>query len=818
MTSSAVTNVVFGGREWRLSPECSLEGSLLTVTVPKGSERGMHAAITKVDLSPFEAKAFEATIRVCGNEVSTPPQSYNGVKFMFHFKDKISGTDQWPGAMLPTGTFGWRVGTVGRGEFVGAEGGTGELALGLQDSYGSVTFDLSTLEISEPRPKWPVTNLDHVAAYTPDVSARPRLRGVMSPAREMTEDDFKTLHSWGATLLRYQMIRSWHGVNTNQDLDEFGRWLDGKLDHFDSFVLPMANKYGIMVVLDMHVPPGGRDVLGDMHMFYEEKYASNFIETWRRIAKRFKGRKGIYGYDLINEPAQRLATMPGLDYWSLQVRAAEAIRSEDPLTPIVIESNNWDGPSTFSYLSPVKLTNVIYQVHMYAPMDFTHQWVLGMRQSTFAYPNAEKGWGPKFLRETMKPVLDFQRKHGARIYVGEFSAVCWAPGAENYIRDCIGMFEEYGWDWTYHAYREWAGWSVEHEGKDVGSLRSSPDNPRKRALLDGFKAKDTPAVPKIKVALYLDIGCKGGGVIHWARLLKSSPDVACDFIDAADVNAGKLSGYDVLVMPGGSGYDRYSQLGEEGFEKIRKYIREGGAYYGVCAGIALALNDPKRLRLIPYTREKTPPRGGFSGAVKLNARAEELLGIPAGTRYFRYHDGPLPAKGDPVPDSNYEVLATFDSHVMQKGKASTSMHGMPAVIYGHYGNGKVLVTVMHPEYYPSTHDVLGAGFKPLVGRPVTFAYPQKTVRPLRVAFYSGEIDRVGSTREVVEDALALDARPDVDVTYVSGEQISEGALDHADVLVIPGGKQKGMWKAAIPLVERFKSQGHPVCTTCKDVR
>ena len=42
-------------------------------------------------------------------------------------------------------------------------------------------------------------------------------------------------------------------------------------------------------------------------------------------------------------------------------------------------------------------------------------------------------------------------------------------------------------------------------------------------------------IPKIKVALYLDVGCKGGGVIHWAQLLKSSPDVACDFINAADV-------------------------------------------------------------------------------------------------------------------------------------------------------------------------------------------------------------------------------------------------------------------------------------------
>ena len=322
---------------------------------------------------------------------------------------------------------------------------------------------------------------------------------------------------------------------------------------------------------------------------------------------------------------------------------------------------------------------------------------------------------------------------------------------------------------------------------------------------------------KAKVALYLDKGCQGGGVIHLAQLLKSSPDVACDFLNAADVQAGKLAGYDVLVMPGGSGYDRYAQLGEEGFEKIRKYIREGGRYYGICAGIALALNDPKRLRLIPYTREKTPPRGGFSAAVKFNARAEELLGIPSGTRYFRYHDGPLPAKGEPVPDSEYEVLATFDSHVMQRGKSVNPMYGMPAVIYGRYGKGKVLVSVMHPEYFPSTHDVLGAGFKPLVGRPITFTCPKKSARPLRVAYYAGEIDRTGDARATVEDALALAERPDVDVTFVSGEQIAEGALDHADVLLIPGGRRDKMWQAACPLVERFAADGHRICSSGVDI-
>ncbi|MBR2838468.1 MAG: acetylxylan esterase [Kiritimatiellae bacterium] len=474
-------------REWRLSPECRLEGNILTVSVPKGKAGGLHAAITKVDLARFEQEGFEATVRVRGRDVTVPPQPYNGVKFMFHYRDKFNGADQWPGATLPTGSFDWRMASAGREKFVGAEGGAGELVLGLQDSSGTVSFDLSTLSITEPRPHWPVTNMDHVAAYTPDVAARPRMRGVMSPARDVNEDDFKTLKSWGATLLRFQIVRNWHGINTNQDLEEFDRWLDGRLDNFDKVALPMAEKYGINVVLDLHVPPGGREPSGDMNMFYDAKYADHFVKTWRRIARRFRGRRGLYGYDLINEPQQRLPAAPGLDYWSLQRRAAEAVRAEDPLTPIIIESNGWDSPTTFRYLSPLTLTNVIYQVHMYSPGDYTHQRVMKTRQWSVAYPNAEKGWNADFMRDVLKPVREFQLKHKALIYVGEFSAVAWAPGAENYLRDAIGIFEEYGWDWSYHAFREWSGWSVEHEGEDAGSLRPSPDNPRRRALLEGFR-------------------------------------------------------------------------------------------------------------------------------------------------------------------------------------------------------------------------------------------------------------------------------------------------------------------------------------------
>jgi endoglucanase len=27
----------------------------------------------------------------------------------------------------------------------------------------------------------------------------------------------------------------------------------------------------------------------------------------------------------------------------------------------------------------------------------------------------------------------------------------------------IGLFEEHEWDWSYHAFREWDGWSLEHD-------------------------------------------------------------------------------------------------------------------------------------------------------------------------------------------------------------------------------------------------------------------------------------------------------------------------------------------------------------------
>ena len=303
----------------------------------------------------------------------------------------------------------------------------------------------------------------------------------------MTEDDFRTLRDWGATLLRFQMTHCPPAAVTN--VPAWRTWLDGRLDHLERVILPLAGKYGMLVVVDLHGAPGGRKG-HDWRLFDDDVYFKALLDAWRDIATRFKGDRRIYGYDFANEPFQ---TRPHKrDYWQVQNACAEVIRAVDPDATLLVESNHMDAPYTFSYLSPLAMDNVIYEVHMYDPGTYTHQGVGPSDPLGQTYPGVladgevlDKEW----LRRRLEPVRAFQLKHRCRIYVGEFSAIAWAPGADAYIRDCIDLFEEYGWDWTYHAFREWEGWSVEYEGPNGRGLLPAADTPRKRALIEGLQRR-----------------------------------------------------------------------------------------------------------------------------------------------------------------------------------------------------------------------------------------------------------------------------------------------------------------------------------------
>ena len=426
------------------------------------------------------------------NDVSKPPHAYNGVKFMFHHI--APDGPHWQNENNVHGTFDWR-----RLMFSAPipEGVTEAwLLLGLQESSGTVLFDDIRVTVKHVRPLRP----------KPDPNAPPpfrghnlpRLRGAMSP-NAFRDEDFRVFgNEWNANLIRWQMTTRWgadykHGLD--YDLDKYNAWLDAELDDLDN-VLDACRKYGILAVVDLHSPPGGRRPNRDLVMLYERKYLDSFIAVWKKIARRYKGNPAIWGYDLVNEPVQNTPSPEGMpDYLGAQVKAAQAIRAIDSERPIIIEVDHWDSAEGFKFLEPIDIPKVIYQVHMYHPGQFTHQGVHGSPVGV-SYPGkvGNREYDKGALRKHLAPVREFQLAYNVHIYVGEFSAIRWAPGnsAYRYLRDCIEIFEEYGWDWSYHAYREWDGWSVEHNSDPKDHKRTAAPTDRKALLLEWFAKNSKP--------------------------------------------------------------------------------------------------------------------------------------------------------------------------------------------------------------------------------------------------------------------------------------------------------------------------------------
>jgi hypothetical protein len=315
----------------------------------------------------------------------------------------------------------------------------------------------------------------------------------MSP-NTFHDEDLRVLGmEWNANVLRWQITRNWGRAGTDRDLEEYDRWIEGKLDELDE-ALKAARRYGIMVVIDMHSPPGGRYENNDLAIFHEVTYQDHYVALWEKIARRYQANPAVWGYDLINEPVQNKPSPPGVaDYLGTQIRAATAIRAIDSRVPIFIAAAEWDSAAGFRQLKPVAVSNVIYQVHMYVPGEFTHQGV-GNERTNIAYPGKIGGvdWDKERLRRELQPVRNFQLAYHVHIYVGEFSAIRWAPGAIDYLRDCIELFEEYGWDWTYHAYREWDGWSVEHGNNREDRTPSAEPTDRQKLLLNWFGRNQKP--------------------------------------------------------------------------------------------------------------------------------------------------------------------------------------------------------------------------------------------------------------------------------------------------------------------------------------
>ena len=357
--------------------------------------------------------------------------------------------------------------------------------------YGSYIVDMSTVAgwtgtIRRIRvdPMDPAGSGDSVSIDFIRITDNRPYRGVMSPQTGVNSGDIDTLKNiWRANVMRWQIV----DPTAPYSLDGFGPWLNQKLALLDN-ALSLCEPLGIKLLIDMHWTPGGHDNTPEkvLEVFKTQAANDTLVAAWQRIATKYKGNPGIFGYDLINEPVQPTPPIAGLDARTTEITIGNAIRAIDRTTPIFISFAQGDDPYAYKNPTPVPLTNVFYEVHMYIPHSFTAQ----SPDTVVTYPgNIEnQQYNQSTLAGLLGMVRAFQTQYNTRIFVGEFSAARYAPGAASYLQDCIGIFEGYGWSWCYHAYREAKIWNLEYADTpktDNAQRQLSPPTDRYNVVVGG---------------------------------------------------------------------------------------------------------------------------------------------------------------------------------------------------------------------------------------------------------------------------------------------------------------------------------------------
>jgi endoglucanase len=313
----------------------------------------------------------------------------------------------------------------------------------------------------------------------------------LPPRGHHGEADYAYLQSLGVNAIRFYLNARLFGDQgaPGADAPEAWAWLD------DNFA--WARRHGILLVLNLHVPPGGFQSNGGGGALWRvTANQDRMVALWRAIAARYRDEPALAGYDLLNEPVVAGASTAWED---LARRTAAAIREIDARHALFVERTNgvirsggavdWNenrnGEMNLFLLND---TNVVYEFHFYKPMAFTHQgasWVPPLREVRTRYPGPFEDWdgvtrtGDRaYLERELAPLLAFGARHEVPLFLGEFGVI--RAGFEEgrngtgWVADVIDIARAGGVGLTYHSFHEQAFGLYGNDGRQPPALRDEP--------------------------------------------------------------------------------------------------------------------------------------------------------------------------------------------------------------------------------------------------------------------------------------------------------------------------------------------------------
>lgn len=252
------------------------------------------------------------------------------------------------------------------------------------------------------------------------------------------EDDIKTIAGFGFNCIRVPFNSRAVEQRPYQYTGEGLKYLD--------HIVRWAEKYKVWLILDLHAACGAQnydwhsDSLGRALLWQKKELRDRTFKLWEFLANRYKDKKAVAGYDLLNEAVLEDAKLLNAFYKQL----IKTIRRVDHNHILFVEGNRW--AQDLDCLEDFDDSNLALSVHTYLPMEYTFNFVPHLQ-----YPRKTK----KDLHKLMSGYARLAKKEQRPIYVGEFgvNARQGHDGEGQWVKDILSCFAEFGFHWTYWTYK-----------------------------------------------------------------------------------------------------------------------------------------------------------------------------------------------------------------------------------------------------------------------------------------------------------------------------------------------------------------------------
>lgn len=250
----------------------------------------------------------------------------------------------------------------------------------------------------------------------------------------ITEADFKKAASWGIDHVRIPV-----DYNIFEAEDGFTRV---------EKAFSLCRKYGLNAILDLHKTAGfSFDNYGENEsgFFKSDELQERFYRLWEEFAKRYGCLSDSVAFELLNEVTDKAF----IDQWNrISNECIKRIRAYAPDTLILVGSYWNNSSEAVKDLLPPYDDKVIYNMHCYDPIKFTHQgayWTdMVNPEERFSFEEAEIS--PAYFEQRFISAIEKAKENNTDLYCGEYGVIDRST-PEDTIKwyKCINsVFEKYG--------------------------------------------------------------------------------------------------------------------------------------------------------------------------------------------------------------------------------------------------------------------------------------------------------------------------------------------------------------------------------------